>query len=661
MKIFKKTISLVLTLSLVLSMGIFPANAAENRLSLSIGSATATCTQETEGTATVNLTILGNTEDLNLGALTAYIYYDSTIMSCTKMIAHSNVFSKCGEIKVNRNPTDLEKDEAHKDSKWKILPVSIMHGTESDPETGDEKSVPITGNGAFVEIGFKTEKNLESCETPLEVVIIAASKVDKTVLTDSITVVNGKISITGVTPQINAVTLSGNDLTDNKVTVNATDNVSLTAAATSAKGTVITDKVTWSVSPANQGVTINATTGAITVGAKATAGEYTVTAGAKGNATTGSATQKFTVEHAASVATTIDIYKDGVKLTPAANGSITDTAVIPVAGAANNECTYTAKVLDQFGDVMKNADQTDVTAQITVGTLPTGEGTSFTPADGKLTVAAGTATSDGVKFTATYSGKTQEFTVKFVAIEVQNWPGKTLEEGEAKSFVYGTSNGSIIGSFTAAGKALVGSDELAGTFAVTDADKYLPVGTGKTVAVTFTVDATKHPAYPNTTITKTYTVTITKKPITVNVTPQTISYGDDLPTTYDVALAQGSAMVGTESFNDIIKTPLGGKLEAVDSDNRALTATTANAGKYKVAMQTGEGAFTADNYAVTVAENNDGLTINKAAITGFTGLPTPAAVYANNEKNATTAKHSCRHSCRTERAGRGEHPCTGYG
>lgn len=102
------------------------------------------------------------------------------------------------------------------------------------------------------------------------------------------------IYIDGRIPELKDIRLS-----DNSVTVNGADGATVNAAATSAQGTNLTEKVTWSVAPTDNGVSIDATTGTIAVGAKAKAGNYTITATGDGTTATGSANATLKVERAA--------------------------------------------------------------------------------------------------------------------------------------------------------------------------------------------------------------------------------------------------------------------------------------------------------------------------------------------------------------------------
>lgn len=104
------------------------------------------------------------------------------------------------------------------------------------------------------------------------------------------------VTINGVTPTLNTVTLD-----KDSVTVNGTNGATVNAKATSAQGTNLTDKVNWTVNaPEGAGendVTI-AANGTITVGAKAKAGEYTITATGDDTTATGSANATLKVARA---------------------------------------------------------------------------------------------------------------------------------------------------------------------------------------------------------------------------------------------------------------------------------------------------------------------------------------------------------------------------
>ena len=169
------------------------------------------------------------------------------------------------------------------------------------------------------------------------------------------------IYIDGRIPELKDIRLS-----DNSVTVNGADGATVTAAATSAQGTNLTDKVNWTVAPANSGVSIG-NTGVITVAKNAKAGEYTITATGDDTTATGSANATLEVARAAETYT--------VTVTPAAA-----ELTIPV-GETNAETTYRAAVTNQYGETVK-----DPTVEWSLSEKATG--VSIDNA-GKVTVTAG--------------------------------------------------------------------------------------------------------------------------------------------------------------------------------------------------------------------------------------------------------------------------------
>lgn len=150
------------------------------------------------------------------------------------------------------------------------------------------------------------------------------------------------VGIEGVTPKLSTVKLDNKDTTT--VAVDGETGATVNATATSAQGTNLTDMVTWSVAPTDNGVSIDATTGTITVGAKAKADDYTITATGNGTTATGSANATLKVAREAQTYT--------VKVTPA-----TAELTIPV-GETNAETTYRAAVTNQYGETV--ADPTVV-------------------------------------------------------------------------------------------------------------------------------------------------------------------------------------------------------------------------------------------------------------------------------------------------------------
>lgn len=190
--------------------------------------------------------------------------------------------------------------------------------------------------------------------------------------------VTGGIHVNGITPVLNEVTLD-----KSSVTVDGETDATVTAAATSAQGTNLTDMVTWSVAPTDNGVSIDATTGTITVGAKAKAGDYTITAKGDDTTATGSASATLTVKRATPVYT-VTVTSANLQLT------------VPT-GTETSSSQFFAAVKDQY-------DERKTDATVTWSVEPANEGVSVDQ-NGLVTVSAdakGYVTGD----------ESQSFTVK---------------------------------------------------------------------------------------------------------------------------------------------------------------------------------------------------------------------------------------------------------
>ena len=186
------------------------------------------------------------------------------------------------------------------------------------------------------------------------------------------------VTINGATPTLNTATLN-----KNTVTVDGTTGATVNAAATSAQGTILTEKVTWSVAPTDNGVSIDATTGTIAVGAKAKAGDYTITATGDGTTATGSANATLKVERAAPVYT-VTVTSANLQLT------------VPT-GTETSSSQFFAAVKDQY-------DEQKTDATVTWSVEPANAGVSVNE-NGLVTVSAdakGYVTGD----------ESQSFTVK---------------------------------------------------------------------------------------------------------------------------------------------------------------------------------------------------------------------------------------------------------
>ena len=135
---------------------------------------------------------------------------------------------------------------------------------------------------------------------------------------------------------------SGVSLSAATAVADSKNDITLTATAINADGENVTKNVSWSVSPAGVGVTV-ANDGTVTVGAKAAAGTYAVTATGSANAfgeAVATASAELQVTRNASAATQVVV-------TPA-----TAEVARPYYNAQDNTASLTATVYDQYGAEM---------------------------------------------------------------------------------------------------------------------------------------------------------------------------------------------------------------------------------------------------------------------------------------------------------------------
>lgn len=424
----------------------------------------------------------------------------------------------------------------------------------------------ITDSMVVANVVLKAKQDVESGTAALRVSItLAGDGTSNHTPIASTQAQNGSVTITGALPTINTVTLSGN-----AVEVNGTTGGSVTATATSAKGTNITSGVTWSVSPANQGVTIS-NAGAITVDPKAQANTYTVTAAAKTGSSQGaSKTATFTVTRATPAVAAVRI-----DATPSA------TIAKPVGSAQAKTVTYTAKVFDQYGDVMngQNVTWTNTNAPANV-----------TVENNVVTVPANAATGT-FKLTAACGVKSAEITVSVVDIEFTG-----VDAGvTTKAATYGMTWGDIITVTPSKITAKVGDATVTGTYTVANKDQRPGAG-AQTGTVTFTSTDQLYKDIP--VVAK--NVDVAKKAIIVTAEDKSRPYGNANPElTWTV---KASDLVGSDA-KDALTVNL----------TCAADATTA-VGKADI---TGTG--TADNYAITVTKGT--LTITPVKVTAAAGMP----------------------------------------
>ena len=354
-------------------------------------------------------------------------------------------------------------------------------------------------------------------------------------------------------------------------------------------------RLNWSISPSNiSGVSVT------------DAGVITVTSGAKDDIGAGDGTEftvtasygsvqvealKFTVKRAASQAASIAFCKDGSAIT-------SDTIAVPQNGSV--EATYTAQVLDQYGEVMSG--------KTAIWAGPTGLPTNvtFDTTSGKLTVPAGENTGTGnVTLTASCDSASRTVTINIAKISF------TVEQGAvttASNPVYGMTWGDIV-KVTGAITASVGGQTVTGEYSVQNADS-IPGAGDKTYTVVFNGgDYTD-------VVVKTGTVTIAPKPVTVSgiSVSDKIYDGDtdaDVITT-DAAISAAD-IVGTDTVN--VESAAGLFANASVGNNKAVTV-----------------SVTLDNDNYTVADFGVNANITPKSLTDITASGT-----VTKEYDATTA------------------------
>lgn len=182
--------------------------------------------------------------------------------------------------------------------------ITVAGSYAAEPDNGDYTTLNATASAGesidVVKLAFKVKDQAESGKL-LFSFDESYSALNYYCKVDAVTTAplefeceTAGVDISGKTPELSEVTLN----VSNPITVNGTTGATVNAAATSAQGTILTEKVTWSVAPTDNGVSIDAANGTITVGAKAKAGNYTITATGDGATATGSANATLKVERA---------------------------------------------------------------------------------------------------------------------------------------------------------------------------------------------------------------------------------------------------------------------------------------------------------------------------------------------------------------------------
>lgn len=286
---------------------------------------------------------------ISAGSYQAYLKYDSNIMSTYK------------------DESDENEDGLFVESFAHDLQSSLF--TAGDGETNVIKLTGVSLSGIslkknstidIAQVAFKVKSDVESTTTVFSFDTTGTNNTNK--LTDNQEnvktldcSVTHELTINGVPPTVKTVTLNSST-----VTVNGTDTQTVQAKATSAKGTDLTNSVTWFIgTPENGGGVSIAENGTITVAANAKAGDYTVYAnknsaggGGGGSGSTNrprSAETRSTVQGSAQTTLTVSRETSVAKeLAISANQSMVEIPTDDNVATAK----FTAAFRDQYGDEM---------------------------------------------------------------------------------------------------------------------------------------------------------------------------------------------------------------------------------------------------------------------------------------------------------------------
>lgn len=377
-----------------------------------------------------------------------------------------------------------------------------------------------------------------------------------------LTLKNATVSITnGVAPTVETVAID-----PTSVTVDGTNGATATATAISKAGTDISSTVAWTVSPADAGVTVDK--GTVTVAKDAKAGEYTIGAGTK--------TATLTVSRAAAVATSIVISQNGTEIEGDAA-----TLIKPTAGKTNTY-TYTAKVLDQFGDPFEG----------TVTWTNSNAAEGVTVSENVVTVSETAAVDSTLTLTATVGEVTKTLTLTVKDIDI-TWPTVTADGG-----VYGQTWGEIVK--VSGGSASLNGTNVPGKFTVQEADEK-PQSGSQNFTLVFKSDDGVYTVAES----AARTATIAKKPIEVQMDDFERYYQDEINYYEFNKVVTGSVLVVAEDGF------------TVEADGEARKGSPV--GVYAI-NRAGGNKYDQGDYAVTVKAGK--LTILPKSAASTTTMPT---------------------------------------
>lgn len=529
---WKKLVSLFLALSIVCSLVVIPASAAGTALTLSAENGAWSGQQYkvdvvAKGSGSFNAAVAAITVGFDKDLLTFVGAEDKTGFS---MVVAPNVSKANEDGSFNLGPTDGAGGKTFTST----MPIATLTFQLKDGVENQDTQL------TFSEVSIETGEN-------------EAHTVTANAATVSIT--------NGAAPTVETVAID-----PASVTVDGTNGATATATATSKAGTNISSTVAWTVSPADAGVTVDK--GTVTVAKDAKAGTYTIGAGTK--------TATLTVSRAAAVATSIVISQNGTEIEGDAA-----TLIKPTAGKTNTY-TYTAKVLDQYGDPFEG----DVTW------TSSGTAKGVTVASSVVTVSDTAVVDSTLTLTAAVGEVTKTLTLTVKDIDI-TWPTVTADGG-----VYGQTWGEIVK--VSGGSASLNGTNVPGKFTVQKADEK-PRSGSQNFTLVFKSDDGVYTVAES----AARTATIAKKPIEVQMDDFERYYQDEINYYEFNKVVTGSVLVVAEDGF------------TVEADGEARKGSPV--GVYAI-NRAGGNKYDQGDYAVTVKAGK--LTILPKSAASTTTMPT---------------------------------------
>lgn len=537
---WKKVLSLLLALSIVCSLAVVPAGAAGENLTVSFENGAWSGQQykvdvTAKGTGSFNAAVAAITVNFDKDVLTFAGAEDKTGF---QMVVAPNVSSANEKGSFNLGPTDVNGKTFASTMPIATLTFQLKSGVEN-------QDTSLT----FGDVAIQDNQN--------QAYTLTASPA-------TVTITNGAL------PTLGSVE---HKFPANNITVNGGAVVmTAKAAAKSTKGADISASVTWSVSPADGGVTVDES-GTVSVSPTAKAGSYQITAAPIEGKSQGEAKSvSIGVTRAPSEARSIAVFQNGTAIT-----GDTATIIKPTAGKTNTY-TYTAKVVDQFGDEL------DGTVSWVLGSTDEG----VTLAGNVVTVADSATVGSTVKLGASVGTftKTINLTVKDINI---TWPTPAVKAGA----VYGDAWNQIV--TLSGGSAELNGERVSGAFTVKGASEY-PAAGEQTYTINFKSSDGQYDVDS-----AAQTAEIAKRPVTIKMKDQRVSYGDTFQYYQFDTVVTGKPLL----FSDTVTATASGSAKGDGTDA---------VGTYKI-----HGTASHANYAVTVEDGT--LTIAKKAVAPAEKVP----------------------------------------